>query len=381
MMEGLDLTLRDVIRQLHISTLIVVLILCMFCIATFGKMALVSLGLMDQAYDSLPVEGTAQEMLETSFQNSVPGAGKLSTLDTLWTYVATGELNSAQVLQGSDGWLFYKSTTDGDSIADYTGANSYTEEEMESIRDALLRLKEQLRQKKQMLIVIMPPNKESVYAEYMPDQYVQAQQTRTDQLTAYLQESGIRVINPKETLLDQHDRYQLYYRYDTHWNLLGAYLGVREIMKSLEVEMPSLEESVIEERMLAEQDYSTASDDLANLVGLRDLFFDDDTDPRVKGTFVSFQNTVSNVNGLDYNVTTNENAEYQGRVLLIGDSFASYMLSPLLTEFTSVASASIETTQGKAILEDYAPDYVILEYVERYSENIKEVESIFADEQ
>ena len=36
-------------------------------------------------------------------------------------------IESTQVLLGKDNWLFYKSTQDGDPIADYQGINHYTD--------------------------------------------------------------------------------------------------------------------------------------------------------------------------------------------------------------------------------------------------------------
>lgn len=375
----MDRMVRERLREFHISTKVLLGLLFLIAAFAFVRMVLMLFGVRTASYDTTAkAEATAQ--VETMFQTALPGAGKMAKMDTMMTYALTGRIVSSQVLQGEDGWLFYKTTTDGDPIADYTGTNAYSEEEMAAILSQLLEVKEQLRQNKQMLIVFLPPNKESIYAQYMPDQYVQAAETRTDQLANYLSDGGIRVVNPKETLLSYRDDYQLYYKYDTHWNLLGSYLGICDLMESMEVEMTPLEQCEIEERMLADQDYSEASDDLAMLIGLRDLFFTDDTDPRVKGTFVSFQNQVKDVNGLPYSVIINPNAHHTGKVLLLGDSFSSYMLSPLCTEFDSVAYGSIETEQGAEILADYAPDYVILEYVERYSEYLNEVGSLFADE-
>ena len=64
----------------------------------------------------------------------------------------------------------------------------------------------------------------------MPDVYSHVDKTRTDLMAEFLSNQGINIVSPKNYLIDIHERLQLYYYYDTHWNQLGAYIGVRNTL-------------------------------------------------------------------------------------------------------------------------------------------------------
>lgn len=70
------------------------------------------------------------------------------------------------------------------------------------------------------------PNKESVYAEYMPDSVrVYGSESRLDAALPELAAQGLPVYDMKPELLKEADTYQLYYKYDTHWNQIGSFIG------------------------------------------------------------------------------------------------------------------------------------------------------------
>lgn len=68
-------------------------------------------------------------------------------------------------------------------------------------------------------VMFEAPNKESVYAEYMPDSVrVYGSESRLDAALPELAAQGLPVYDMKPELLKEADTYQLYYKYDTHWN-------------------------------------------------------------------------------------------------------------------------------------------------------------------
>lgn len=60
----------------------------------------------------------------SKYEDKLPHTGVISKI----LYKTTGIFSSSQVVLGKDNWLFYSSRNDGDSIADYTGTNNFSEE-------------------------------------------------------------------------------------------------------------------------------------------------------------------------------------------------------------------------------------------------------------
>ena len=118
----------------------------------------------------------------------------LSKIDSVATYYTTGEVSSVQVIGGSDGWLFYRATKYGtDSIGDYEGTNLYTLQELDAISKSVLKAQNELEKKGIKVVFFIPPNKENVYSEFMPDTYSHADVSRSDLLIECLKEKGIDV--------------------------------------------------------------------------------------------------------------------------------------------------------------------------------------------
>ncbi len=64
----------------------------------------------------------------------------------------------------------------------------------------------------------------------------------TDIFVEYIKNNtDIKVVYPKEELLKYKGKYQLYYKYDTHWNSLGAYIGYTELTRILNIDNKSIE--------------------------------------------------------------------------------------------------------------------------------------------
>lgn len=137
-------------------------------------------------------------------------------------------IDSPDVIKGKSGWLFY---TGNESVDDYIGTNLFRENELEMIRDQLLKLREKYAGEGEFIFMIAP-NKEIVYSQYMPDSYHKSHDNgKAWQLARYLQEnSDIKVIYPVELLEEEAKESLLYYKTDTHWNTAGAFLAVQEMI-------------------------------------------------------------------------------------------------------------------------------------------------------
>ncbi len=290
----------------------------------------------------------------------------LSKIDSIVTYHVTGEIASSQVIGGLHKWLFFKSKTDGDSVGDFEGTNLHSLQELEAIAQSALTAQEGITRHGIQFVIVVAPNKENVYWENMPDTYVHAQKSRTDLLIEFIQKKGVNIVSPKQDLLDHHLSFQLYYRYDTHWNQLGAYIGVRATLASWNLEMPELSKRVISSTDLKEAYHYCGEDDLAKMMGLRGIF-SDEKEYVIEGTLPIDWATYESEH--DAGIPSryfNERAVNKSRLLLVGDSFRSSMLPALREQFIEVIAVQHSRCTSKMLMELH-PDYVIAEYVERYS--------------
>ena len=155
----------------------------------------------------------------TQYSENILGKFKLIGFNTRITQAISGGeyMESNEVLLGKDGWLFYKTDTDGEPLYDYMGINSFTDDELaaaygniddmcETIYshklNAVLKaagdrpVKAEYRPEgKIYLAVLMIPNKEQVYSEYMPDTVEKiSDRSRLTQLSEYEQKRGLEII-------------------------------------------------------------------------------------------------------------------------------------------------------------------------------------------
>lgn len=299
-----------------------------------------------------------------------------SSIDTFTTYFVTGEISSLQVIGGKKGWLFYGSKIDGDSIGDFEGTNYLSDAEMEAMYDTAISAQNEMENRGIKFVILVPPNKENVYAEYMTEAYLHCEKSRTDILVDYLSEKGANIISPKQELLQEHLDYQLYYSYDTHWNQLGAYIGVKSTLKFWGYDLPDFSERNIICKDLNNEYHYGASDDLAQLTGMRFVFFNekeyiiDGTLPVDWSEFEKEQNET----GISY--FYNENASIDAKIAIFGDSFRISTVPSLGEQFSEVYVAE-RSNFTAAVIDEINPDYVILEFVERYSDAIKNVDCGF----
>ncbi len=141
-----------------------------------------------------------------------------------------------ETLYGLHDWLFYQSVTDGKSVRDYLREDYMSDAEKKEILNNLNANAALVREKNPdaKLAVVIIPNKEIVYSEYMPA-YLQPanEKTRAEDLIEYLEANGCEaeLIYTKEDMLKYKDDQQLYYRTDTHCNMKGAYVTLSAIMK------------------------------------------------------------------------------------------------------------------------------------------------------
>lgn len=139
-----------------------------------------------------------------------------------------------QVLIGKDGMLFYS-----DTLADYTASDRMTDEEIASLVSSVSALAEAIEARGAHLIVLIAPNKNTVYPDYMPYYITRGDEpSNLDRFQAQLDARSIPYIDAAAIL--QSAPFQAYYTTDTHWNPEGALLVYRALMETISCWYPDL---------------------------------------------------------------------------------------------------------------------------------------------
>jgi alginate O-acetyltransferase complex protein AlgJ len=145
----------------------------------------------------------------------------------------------SKTLVGQDGWLYYAASN---MVENYRAVSPFSEQDLERWKRAFERRRDWLAARGVRYLVVIAPNKETIYPEHLPAWLKRVgRETRKDQVVRYLREhSDLDIIDLEEPLVRSKPRGRLYWKTDSHWNDRGAFIGYQEVMSRLAVWYPDL---------------------------------------------------------------------------------------------------------------------------------------------
>lgn len=288
------------------------------------------------------VQNTLNSFTERLFTRT-----KLIAFNTELTSLLTGGtyMESTQVLLGKNDWLFYKTELDGYPLWDYMGINHFSEEQLAAMAANITQIRDYFEKERGIdFFVTVLPNKEIIYEEYMPDTVARVNEvSRAEQFADYMHaNTDVVCVYPKQALLDAKEDYQLYYKTDTHWNQIGAFVGVQEILK--EVYGTHADIDSVSFRV----DSETFSGDLASIAGVSDKY-------AIDSVYVFEKDSA-------------DPAQYHDEVaLIVGDSFGGFLSTVAKGYYKEVHWVNTKINEFTMdMIDEYNPDVIIWESVERY---------------
>jgi len=298
---------------------------------------------------------------ENYFNDHVAFKNEIRKIRSSILYQGFHTAADSRVIYGKNGWLFYNSSVsqDADSIDDYRNFSSYSRVELDEIKNNLENNRDQLNKKKIDFYILILPNKENVYSDYMPDMIKRnkdRKESKTELLLNYLEDSSdLNIVYPKQILVQSRREYDTYFKYDTHWNPYGAYLGVIDLMKKIDSEF------VVPKGKISN---GTGSGDLA-LMNLTDQLTD--VFPVVDNFLEDIEYTCNSDMQLD---ECSSNGVYDQTILFVGDSFRTATI-PYLAKLFHHSIFLHHSIYDSNVIDRYHPDIVVYEAVERYSNTLK----------
>ncbi len=253
-----------------------------------------------------------------------------------------------QVIVGNNDWLYFAETID-----DYIGENVLSEKEIDNIAKIIELIAEYVESNGAQFLFTIAPNKNSIYPENMPWNYIKNHgDSNADLLGKELDEDIY--LDLFQVLKDSEE--ELYLKKDSHWNNEGAYIAFQNMMTKFGISDLNFE-------ILS---YEIRNDFEGDLYGM--LYpLGDEFEEQIYYNFNSKFEYVSRFRSMDdlsidtYCKTGSEN------VVVFRDSFGNALLEYFGREFENVHFSRIvpynlDLTNGA--------NYVILEIVERNIPNL-----------
>ena len=311
----------------------------------------------------------AFQQLDKWFADRLGMRYPLIYLGTEFHLDAYGRPLDRHIFFGRDNWMFW--TEDADRVpstmADSRGMFHFTPAEIKRIEAELLSLRNQFAACKIPFAVVIAPNKQSIYREFVMDG--DGSPSRLDRLLAALSPAARAVIvDTRETIRPAkaaHAPVKLYNKTETHWNELGGFYAYVAIMDALRRAMPIAHPELTSIAQYNVSVRSYAGGDMASFVLFSPWRFPDED--------VSLQRKTGPRLIPEQQINSNSfiarNPDGGGKLLLIGDSFTHGPVRYLQQHFAEIHRV-INTTIDGDLVARYKPDTVLRLVVERYLDQL-----------
>lgn len=257
--------------------------------------------------------------------------------------------NVDTVTYGKDGWLYYTST-----LGDYLGFNRMSDRQIYNLAHNLSLVREYVEGKGSDFILAIPPNKNTLYGEHMPyyDSYIVDHTHNVDLLTPKLLE--LKVPYADLPAMFRNEDEVLYLKRDSHWNMKGAVMAYNCIMDGLGYPHMDYGDTSVTRAKNEDGDLNRM---LYTFYGEKELNYNYD----IEQTH-TYANDAKSVEDAWIETTGGTG---NGTLLMFRDSFGNTLI-PLIADQFEKAWFTKEVPYGlESLLEQYQPDTVVFEKVER----------------
>lgn len=280
------------------------------------------------------------------FQDHFALRANMITANSLLKENTLGSVPMDKVIIGKNDWLYFEGT-----INDYLGRELLSERELYSITHNLSLMQEYVEKSGGKFLFTVAPNKNSLYAENMPNNYLKGENRNFSNLYPLLTQEGINTVNLFDLFENEDD--VLYLKRDSHWNNKGAILAYNAIMDTLGIQHDTYAQIKMTERVDHEGDLDEMLLPLHQTPELQYY-------PQIKFSYTTSSDFVDNMDA--WIETHNENK--RDTLLMYRDSFGESLV-PLFAEQFENAYFSRLVPYKLENITQYNPDYVVIEKVER----------------
>ena len=295
---------------------------------------------------------------ETYFSENFAFRQQFVTADGHIKSSLAGTSANDDVIVGKKGWLYY-----GETINDFLRLETLTSREINNIANNLRIVNDCCNKNGADFIFFAAPNKNTVYPEYMPYNYIPSNnESNLERLTSELSGDDF-YFDMKTSLLELDSPTALYHKTDTHWNNFGAYAAHTMLMNKLGRKSCGTGSG-----------WYIAHDRLGDLAAM--LYpAEDAKDMQLHNDYEFTYEYTSRFRGLDDITIKTSNSGAEGNLLMFRDSYGEAIL-PYMAEVYATAEFSRAVPYKLNSVKD--GDTVIIELVERNLKNLLKAAPIMA---
>lgn len=178
---------------------------------------------------------------------------------------------NSPVVVGKDGWLYLARDRSIDVLEEHRAVKPLAEEQLAHLAAAYEERRAWLAERGIRYLVVVAPNKDTIYPEYLPDAFEQVGElSRMDQVMAYLEaKSSLNVLDLRGVLREAKKSSQVFYATDSHWNANGAFPSYQAVIDRLARDFPGLKPMPASN--FFPQGFTFLGGDLSYMVGIEEL--------------------------------------------------------------------------------------------------------------
>ena len=303
--------------------------------------------------------------------------GGRSGFTTTWNILRILAFNQASksgpVIIGKEGWMFYV----GDDVREvYENKTPLTSQQLKQMTKVLNERDAWLKSMGIKYYLVIPPLKKTMYPEYLPARlFLHYKMSKLDQFLSYVKtHSSVKVIDLRNALLKakKKESFPLYYKYDTHWNLLGGYYGYEEVMGHIRKDFPMISKTASKNDFTWNISTNTEGD-LVKLLSINTWFRRTEIVPIPKKGYKASE--IPSLHYPSYDsphpiVTYSNGNEKSLKMIMNRDSYSNFLI-PFMSEHFSKSIYLWTPKFNAEIIKQEKPDIVVSEMLERFIKDLE----------
>jgi hypothetical protein len=185
----------------------------------------------------------------------------------------------SEVVLGSDGWMFYtgRSFEEGEtSVEEYLRFTVRSQSQLENWKNWVEAKRDLLEKQGIPYLMVYVPEKTTVYPEYLPKRFAIDGKTIGQQHIEYLNKhSNVAVLDLHQPLLEAKKDERVFYKTDTHWNDMGAFIAYQAIITKINQLNPDLNIKSLERSDFKVVYRKSIPGDLGHIIGAQEILQED----------------------------------------------------------------------------------------------------------
>lgn len=191
------------------------------------------------------------------------------------TFILASTSANSQVLAGKDHWLFLAQDGSHNILEDARSTDSLPEPSVDLLARELERRREWLAARGIRYLVIVAPNKNTVYPEKLPVALrPQDPEGHLSQFVSYVRgQTKVDIVDVTPAVMEAKQHSQVFYATDSHWNANGAFAAYQAVMQHFVKDFPQVKP--LTRSQFEVERFNWLPGDLANMMGLADHLKED----------------------------------------------------------------------------------------------------------